>query len=172
VLEYVSKGTKRKNYEDNMRKYERELKVPYYLLFYPDADELTLYRHNGRKYTSVKPNAQERYGIQELELEVRLSEGWVRFWFQGELLPLPADLQRELQETRRELLAERQARQAAERGREEERAARLMAEQGRQEEHAARLEAERGRDEERAARLAVEQELQRLRAAMTGQDQK
>src|SRR6185437_13710939 len=36
MLEYVSKHNKRKDYEDNFQKYERELKVPYYLLFYPD----------------------------------------------------------------------------------------------------------------------------------------
>src|SRR2546423_8526392 len=36
VLEYVSKGNRRKDYDDNMRKYEDELKVPYYLLFAPD----------------------------------------------------------------------------------------------------------------------------------------
>src|SRR5713101_5827810 len=43
VLEYVSKNTERKDYDDNMQKYERDLKVPYYLLFYPDNDELTLF---------------------------------------------------------------------------------------------------------------------------------
>src|SRR5579872_5842937 len=34
VLEYVSKGTERKDYDDNMRRSEHDLKVPYYLLFY------------------------------------------------------------------------------------------------------------------------------------------
>jgi Uma2 family endonuclease len=101
VLEYVSKHNKRKDYEDNFKKYEKELKVPYYLVFYPDNQELTLYRHNGRKYVSVKPNEQERYPIPELELELALLDGWVRYWFRGELLPLPADLQRQLNETRR-----------------------------------------------------------------------
>jgi hypothetical protein len=33
VLEYVSKSNRRKDYNDNKRKYERELNVPYYLLF-------------------------------------------------------------------------------------------------------------------------------------------
>jgi len=37
MLEYVSKNNKRKNYEDNFDKYERDLKVPYFLLFYPNA---------------------------------------------------------------------------------------------------------------------------------------
>src|SRR5438270_8231477 len=35
VLEYVSRSNRRKDYDDNMRKYEHELKVPYYLLFAP-----------------------------------------------------------------------------------------------------------------------------------------
>jgi Uma2 family endonuclease len=36
VLEYVSKDSERKDYTDRFRKYERELKVPYYLVFYPE----------------------------------------------------------------------------------------------------------------------------------------
>jgi Uma2 family endonuclease len=50
VLEYVSRSNRRKDYDDNMRKYEHELKVPYYLLFAPDVQELTLYRHTGARY--------------------------------------------------------------------------------------------------------------------------
>src|SRR5262249_35568661 len=42
MLEYVSKNTKRKDYDDNMDRYEHQLKVPYYLLFQPDVQELTL----------------------------------------------------------------------------------------------------------------------------------
>lgn len=122
VLEYVSKHNKRKDYEDNFEKYEKELKVPYFLLFYPEIKELTLYRHNRRKYVTVKPNDRGRYAVPELELELALLDGWVRFWFRGELLPLPGDLQRDLNEARRqvdELRAraeqERQARLALER---------------------------------------------------------
>jgi Uma2 family endonuclease len=60
MLEYVSKSNKRKDYEDNFDKYERDLKVPYYLVFYPEAQDLTLYRHTGKKYVSVKPNKEGR----------------------------------------------------------------------------------------------------------------
>jgi Uma2 family endonuclease len=102
VLEYVSKSNKRKDYEDSFDKYERDLKVPYYLVFYPDTQDLTLYRHTGKKYVSVKPNKQGRYPIPDLELEVGLLGGWVRYWHRGELLPLPADLQRDLEEARRQ----------------------------------------------------------------------
>ena len=96
VLEYVSKESERKDYEDSFKKYERDLKVPYYLTFYPDNEEMTLYHHNGRKYVTVRPNEHGRCPLPELELEMGLLDGWVRFWFRSELLPLPADLQRNL----------------------------------------------------------------------------
>jgi Uma2 family endonuclease len=101
MLEYVSKGTRRKDYDDNFDKYEKELKVPYYLTFYPDNQELTLYHLKGKKYVSVKPNRQGRYAIPDLDLEVALLAGWVRFWYKGELLSLPGELQHELDEARR-----------------------------------------------------------------------
>jgi hypothetical protein len=102
MLEYVSNSNKRKDYEDNMIKYERELKVPYYLLFYPDNEELTLYQHTGRRYVSVKPDEDDRLVIAELNLGMAILKGWVRFWYRGELLPLPADLQRERDRLQRE----------------------------------------------------------------------
>lgn len=107
VLEYVSKHNKRKDYEENFDLYEKELKVPYFLLFYPDTQDLTLYRHTGKKYQAVTPNEHGRYAIPELEIEVALLDEWVRFWFHGELLPLPAEMQRDLDEARRQLAAER-----------------------------------------------------------------
>jgi Uma2 family endonuclease len=103
VLEYVSKNNKRKDYDDNFDKYEQELKVPYFLLFYPETKDLTLYRHTGEKYASVKPNEYGRYPIPELELELALLDNWVRYWHRGELLPLPADLQRDLDQARRQV---------------------------------------------------------------------
>jgi Uma2 family endonuclease len=121
VMEYVSKRNKRKDYETNFKIYERDLKVPYYLIFYPDTQDLTLYRHTGKKYVSVKPNEHGRYAVPELEIEVALLDGWVRFWYQGELLPLPADMQRELdamrqqtEDLKRHLADSEKARRAAE----------------------------------------------------------
>ncbi|HSQ58194.1 MAG TPA: hypothetical protein VLM40_20890 [Gemmata sp.] len=105
VLEYVSKRSVRKDYDANMLKSEHHLKVPYYLVFYPDADELSLFKMTGGKYTSVLPNAAGRLAISELELEVALLDGWARFWFRGELLPLPGDLLRQLNTVRAELTA-------------------------------------------------------------------
>ena len=58
MLEYVSKYTKRKDYEDNFEKYEQELKVPYYLLFYPDAEELTAKTILAKKLNDVIDNRQ------------------------------------------------------------------------------------------------------------------
>ncbi|MBP3958927.1 Uma2 family endonuclease [Gemmata sp. G18] len=107
VIEYVSKASVRKDAEVSYEKYERELKVPYYLLFYPDADELTLFRLGEDGYVTTRPNANGRYPIPELEVEVALLGGWVRYWFRGELLPLPGDLLKERD-------AERKARLAAE----------------------------------------------------------
>jgi Uma2 family endonuclease len=109
MLEYVSKGSERKDYEDSSHKYERELKVPYYLVFYTDTQDLTLSRHNKRKYVTVKPNGPGRYPIPQLDLEVGLLDGWVRFWYEGELLPQPAELQHQLDMARR-LLADQKHR--------------------------------------------------------------
>jgi Uma2 family endonuclease len=157
VLEYVSKHTKRKDYEDNFDKYEKELKVPYFLLFYPETQDLTLYHHSGRKYKSVPANGHGRHPIRELELEVELRDGWVRYWFRGELLPLPAELQRELDEARRQAEEERQ--------RAEEERRRAEQERQRAEEEWQRAEQlQRALDEERQARLAAERELEQLRA--------
>lgn len=135
VMEYVSKHSKRKDYEDSFQKYERELKVPYYLLFYPDNQELTLFRRGARKYVSVKPNAQGRYSIPEIEVGVAILDGWVRYWFRGELVPLPGDLVIEVREARRQTQMEKrradeQQRRADELARdvEQERQARALAE--------------------------------------------
>lgn len=114
VLEYVSKSNKRKDYDDNFDKYEQELKVPYFLLFYPDNQDLTLYRlHNG-KYVSVKPNERDRYAIPELELELALLDGWVRYWFRGELLPLPAQMLHDLEAAQRQTEEQRRRAENAE----------------------------------------------------------
>ncbi len=153
VLEYVSKSNKRKDYEDNLPKYERDLKVPYYLMFYPDIQELTLYRRNSRRrYVSQKPNENERYGIPELNLEVAILDGWVRFWLEGQLLPLPADIQRDLDEARR------QARHEKRRADEEKR--RADEEKRRADEEKRRADEEKRRSEE------MERELIRLRAEL------
>jgi Uma2 family endonuclease len=104
VLEYVSKSNRRKDYKDNMRKYEHELNVPYYLLFAPDQREMTLYHHNGQRYKTIPPDENESCAIPELDLEVGLKGDWVRFWHRRKLLPLPAEMQRDLEDTQRRLI--------------------------------------------------------------------
>ena len=101
VLDYISKSHKRKDYEDRFDKYERALKVPYYLTFYADEQELTLYRHGGERYQAVPPNQNGRYLIPELDLEVGRLDGWARFWYQGDRLLLPADLLRQIEDAQR-----------------------------------------------------------------------
>jgi Uma2 family endonuclease len=157
VMEYVSKNNKRKDYEKSFQKYEQELKVPYYLLFYPDNPEVSLFRLKGKKHISVKPNRQERYPLPELELEVSLLDGWVRYWYQGELLPLPADLQHELAEARQQA-AEARAQAAEAQRRADKAAERAAAEQRRADDLQRRVA------EEQHARRTLEEELARLRA--------
>jgi len=103
VLEYVSKNSKEKDYVDNYSKYESELKVPYYLLFYHDDHDLTLFKLMNEKYVKVEANEYKRHSIPELDLEVALHEGWMRYWYRGELLPLPGDLLQELNDTKNKL---------------------------------------------------------------------
>ena len=98
TMEYVSPSNQRKDYEDNYHKYEHELRVPYYLLFYPEKQDLRLHRHNGVAYERVAPNAAGRLDVPELDLEVGLLDGWLRYWYQGELIPLPSDLQKQIDE--------------------------------------------------------------------------
>lgn len=151
VMEYVSQHSKRKDYEESFEKYERELKVPYYLTFYPDNDEMTLYRHNGRRYVTVTPNEQGRYAIPEVELEVAILGGWVRFWHRGKLLELPGELQRRVDEERRlRQEAERRAEEAEQQAREAERQAKEARERAeRAEQEVAQLRAELERRSDR-----------------------
>ncbi len=152
TLEYVSKGNERKDYTDSFRKYERELKVPYYLVFYPDTQDLTLYKHNRRnKYVTVKPNDENRYKIDELDLELAIKEGWVRFWYQARLLPLPADLQRDL-DTIRSQLAVTTRRADEEKLRADEEKLRADEEKLRADEEKLRADHEKNRAEEEKSR--------------------
>ena len=101
MIEYVSESNKRKDYVDNMLRYERDLHVPYYLLFEPENQILSLFKMNARKkYATVKANAEERFAIPELELEVGILDSWVRYWFRGELQALPVELSEELETTK------------------------------------------------------------------------
>ena len=153
VLEYVSRRSKGKDYEDNRKKYERDLKIPYYLLFDPEAGDMAVLHRVKSKYVRVKPNEEDRLPIPELELEVALIDGWARFWFRGELLPLPGDLLHSLNE-------ERAARIAAERAAAKSEKQRITAERG-------QLVAEEVAAREQGARRALEAELARMKAELS-----
>ena len=107
VMEYVSKTNSRKDYQESYDKYEAELKVPYYLLFYPETQELTLFKLNKRKgkYASVHPDDEGYVAIPELDLTIKLLDGWARFWWKGKLLPIPTELQAKLVRVEKENVA-------------------------------------------------------------------
>jgi hypothetical protein len=104
------------------------LKVPYYLIFHPDDQDLRLYRHTKGKYVLVKPFEHGRLPIPKLEIEVALLGGWVRFWHKGGVLPLPGELERELEAARREAQDLRRRADEAQQRADEERQGRLAAE--------------------------------------------
>jgi Uma2 family endonuclease len=114
VLEYVSESNPRKDYEDNFKKYEEDLHVPYYLLLVPDDEALTLFKLGKKGYVPVPANSEGRVAIPELDLEAGLRDGWVRFWFRGELVPLPGDLLKERDAANKERDAANQRAAAAE----------------------------------------------------------
>jgi Uma2 family endonuclease len=150
VLDYVSKHNRRKDYDDNFDKYEKGLKVPYFLRFHAETKDLTLYHHTGKKYTPVRPNGHGRYPVPDLEIEVGLREGWVRFWFRGQLLLLPAEILRELDKLRQA------AQQESHRPEQEKQ----RADEARQRADQLQELLERERQE----RLAADRELKQLRA--------
>jgi Uma2 family endonuclease len=114
VLEYVSAASRRKDYKDSFRKYEKDLKVPYCLLFYPERQDLRVYRHGCRRYRRVQPNDAGRYPIPELDLEIGLQDGWVRFWYRSQLLELPAELDQALNAAKQRADREEERRRTAE----------------------------------------------------------
>jgi Uma2 family endonuclease len=163
VLEYVSRNSERKDYDESFYKYEHELQVPYCLLFDPETQKLGLYRHTGTRFVLVKPTRQGRRLVRPLNVEVGLLEGWVRFWYQGKLLPLPADIQEELDQTR-QALDEAERRVAEEKRRADDEKRRVAEERRRAEASERRAtELERRLEGERAAREALERQLEQLR---------
>ena len=106
VIEYVSKANPRKDYHKSYDKYEAELKVPYFLLYYADDQKLSLLEFDKRKgkYASVKPD-EGRCAIREIDLTVGLLDGWVRYWWKGQLMPTTAEWYAEAKQKRNERIA-------------------------------------------------------------------
>ena len=149
VLEYVSPSNGRKDYVDNMHRYERDLRVPYYMTFEPEIQHLKLFhleagkKGKGERYVCVNPNAAGRFEVPELELEFAILDEWVRFWFRGELQSLPAELMK--------LLATSERR-------------RIQADQRADDEQRRRTQAEQRADDEQRRRESVEIELAQSKA--------
>lgn len=159
ALEYVSPSSKRKDYEESYRKYEQELLIPYYLVFHPEKQDLRLYRHTGTAYELVETDADGRLPIRELEMQVAIQGGWVRFWYQGRLIPLPEELQEQADKQAQLIVALKatvdvERKRANDLKRERDEAERRAA-QERQEREAAeqRAQLERQRAEQLAAQL-------------------
>lgn len=161
VIEVSSKKSRK---EDRVRKfalYQDVLKVPEYLLYDEDADELWLYRLENGVYVSQPADAQGRLHSVELGVSFAREPGLgVRLYSaKGEPIPSPDEMFMDREDARRrdEFLARVKARMEAE------------AEQLRQEsaEIAAQLEAERQRaDAERQRADALAAEVERLRRAL------
>jgi hypothetical protein len=100
VLNYVSPYTRRKDYDADFRRYEADLKIAYALVCYPEQRKMALHRHSGKNYVAVAANSVGRYAIPELDLEMGMLDGWARFWYRGDRLLLPHELQQELDEIR------------------------------------------------------------------------
>ncbi len=148
VLEWVSDSSEGKDYEDCFHKYEQELRIRYCLQYHPGKKDLRVYQHTGTRYEPIPFNAQGRQAIPELDLEIGLLGGWVRFWYKGKLLGLPADLQKEIDTLKNQVTR-----------------ATKKAEKEKQ-----RTEQEKQRaEQEKQGRLAAEAELARLRAQAPSQ---
>lgn len=87
----MSETNRRKDYEDDYDIYQDDLGVPYHLLYYPDNEELALFRPTDRVCQAVGPNEGGRLPVPELEVEVGTPAGRLRYWFRGELVKTPAE---------------------------------------------------------------------------------
>jgi Uma2 family endonuclease len=102
TIEYVSTD-KKKDYDESFQKYEQELRVPYCILFDPERQDLQVYRHLGTQYERLEPDLAGRCAIGELDLQVGILDRWLRYWYQGKLLPVTDELARQIEQLAREL---------------------------------------------------------------------
>ena len=125
VMEYVSPNYQAKDYEDNYRRYGSDLKIPYYLLYNPAKDSLILWHHTGKRFKAQTANSSGRFEIPELELEAGLVDGWIRYWFRGELIGLPSEMLGQLKSTKDQLDATKNERDTVKIERDAERQKRI-----------------------------------------------
>lgn len=96
AIDYINDYRNPKCYENNFERYGHELTIPYYLRVHSEEKEFFLHRLSEGNYAPVQAIDSGRFPIPELELEVGLYDGWLRYWFRGEMVLLPAELQREI----------------------------------------------------------------------------
>jgi Uma2 family endonuclease len=102
TIEYVSTD-KKKDYDESFQKYEQELRVPYCILFDPERQDLQVYRHLGTQYERLEPDLAGRCAIEELDLQVGILDGWLRYWHEGKLLPVTDELAERIEQLVRRL---------------------------------------------------------------------
>jgi Uma2 family endonuclease len=98
VMEWTCKTNTRKDYADHRRRYERDLKVPYYLLFHPEDVVVEMHELVDGNYRRMEPDSNGRYRLPLLEVELGLVDKYIRFWHRGELAKLGVELYEELNE--------------------------------------------------------------------------
>ena len=97
------RGITRKDYDDNMRKYEARAEGSVLPAIRPRPARIDVVPAHRGSLSLGPPDADGRCAIPELDLSLGLRHSWLRFWYQGELLPLPADLQRALDAVKQQL---------------------------------------------------------------------
>lgn len=101
VIEYVSKGGDKKDYVVNRRRYAL-VGVPYYVICDPQKSKLEVHHLQDDGYVRLEPGLNNRVSVPELDLEIGLLNGWMRFWHRGELLPIPAESERQKEALQRD----------------------------------------------------------------------
>lgn len=103
VFEYPSTPLQRKRIGRRVGQYEHNLAVPYVVRFDPESGQLAVQHLIGSLLVPCDISAAGRAGIPELELELGVIDGVLRFWFRGELVPLPAEVLNHQQEQAAEI---------------------------------------------------------------------
>ncbi|HZI02468.1 MAG TPA: Uma2 family endonuclease, partial [Archangium sp.] len=119
VMEVHVGGDRKKDAEDNVRRYAR-LGIPEYFIYDRKKERLVAYRLPGpgaRKYVAI-PLVRGRYRSEQLGLDMRIEEGRLRFWA-GRTPLLESDeriawLKKEAKQLRRRVDEEARRREAAE----------------------------------------------------------
>jgi chromosome segregation ATPase len=62
-----------------------------------------VYRHLGTQYERLEPDLAGRCAIEELDLQVGIWDGWLRYWYQGKLLPVTDELAKQIEQLARQL---------------------------------------------------------------------